>query len=91
VDWEYGGVGEPLFDLASFVCQNESCAQDRDALLRAWGANFDDSPGRLAAACIAFDYVQWLWYGLSVARGRDSDGEYSARAAAVHSRLLAVR
>ena len=91
VDWEYGGLGDPLFDFASFVCQNEACADARQALLRSCGANGGESPVRLAAACTAFDYVQWLWYRLWVARGRDSEGQYLARAAAVHSRLLAVR
>lgn len=91
VDWEYGGQGDPLFDLASFVCQNESCSDARTALLRSYGVDAGDFPDRLAAACTAFDYVQWLWYRLCIARGRDSGGEYSARAAAVHSQLVAVR
>jgi thiamine kinase-like enzyme len=91
VDWEYGGCGNPLFDLASFACQHESTPGDREALLAACG--WDDGRTRvlLDAACAAFDYVQWLWYRLWVARGQEPGREYAARAAAIHSRLLGVR
>jgi thiamine kinase-like enzyme len=91
VDWEYGGCGDPLFDLASFACQHESTPGERDALLTACGWNDGRARALLDAACTAFDYVQWLWYRLWVARGPDAAGEYAARAAAIHSRLLAVR
>jgi thiamine kinase-like enzyme len=91
VDWEYGGCGDPLFDLASFACQHESTPGERDALLDACGWNGAHMRALLDAACTAFDYVQWLWYRLWVARLPEAAGEYGARAAAIHSRLLAVR
>jgi len=91
VDWEYGGCGDPLFDLASFACQHESTPSERNALLAACGWDDRRTRALLDAACTAFDYVQWLWYRLWVARGPEAAGEYAARAAAIHSRLLAVR
>jgi thiamine kinase-like enzyme len=91
VDWEYGGCGDPLLDLASFACQHESTPGERDALLAACGWDDRRTRALLDAACTAFDYVQWLWYQSWVARGPELAGEYAARAAAIYSRLLAVR
>lgn len=90
-DWEYGGCGDPLFDLASFACQHQSTAGERDALLAACGWEPERMRAVLDAACAAFDYVQWLWYRLWIAQGPDSRTEFAGRAAAIHSRLLAVR
>ncbi len=91
VDWEYGGCGDPLFDVASFACQHESTPGERDALLAACGWDDGRAQALLEAACTAFDYVQWLWYRLWVAHRPQTSREYAARAAAIHSRLLAVR
>jgi len=38
VDWEYGGRGDPLLDLASYACQHEFGPAERAALLDAYGA-----------------------------------------------------
>jgi aminoglycoside phosphotransferase (APT) family kinase protein len=86
VDWEYGGRGDPLFDLASFLCQHESSPPERAALLEGYG---DDgaSAAELDAACAAFDYVQWLWYRLWAVRHPEANGEYLARADALAVRL----
>ncbi len=63
VDWEYAGLGSPIFDLASFTCQADLSPTATRALcgayVRAGGTVEQD---RLALACWAFDYVQWLWY-----------------------------
>ncbi len=93
VDWEYGGLGDPLFDLASFACQHEFGTRERADLVAAYGA----APGSggqiqapaLDAACTAFDYVQWLWYSLWAARHPDASGEYASRAEALGARLAA--
>ena len=89
VDWEYGGCGDPLFDLASFLCQHETAPREREALLDAYGDPEGTSAALAQAACSAFDYVQWLWYRLWVARNPGTSGEYARRAAAVARRLLA--
>ncbi len=93
VDWEYGGVGDPLFDLASFACQHEFGTRERAALIAAYGAG-PGSRGEiqapaLDAACTAFDYVQWLWYSIWAARHADADREYASRAEALEARLAA--
>jgi thiamine kinase-like enzyme len=91
VDWEYGGCGDPLFDLASFASQHESTSEDRAVLLEeAYGDAGVAASTALGAACTAFDYVQWLWYRLWVACNGDADGGYGARAAALEARLAAA-
>jgi thiamine kinase-like enzyme len=63
VDWEYAGLGDPLFDLASFASQADlpESAEQRlvEQYLQAGGVT---DPQRLPLARWAFDYVQWLWY-----------------------------
>jgi thiamine kinase-like enzyme len=76
VDWEYAGLGDPVFDLASCASQLElSAGRTRllcDEYIRAGGTV---ELARLDLARWAFDYVQWLWYrGLvaSAAPGPDA-------------------
>jgi thiamine kinase-like enzyme len=90
VDWEYGGVGDPVFDLASFACQHEYTAVERAALLGAYGHDAGIPMSVLDAACIVFDYVQWLWYLLWAARNPDANQQYSSRARALAGRLVAA-
>jgi thiamine kinase-like enzyme len=63
VDWEYAGLGDPVFDLASCASQLQLSAASAgllcDEYLRAGGTV---DPARLELARWAFDYVQWLWY-----------------------------
>ena len=63
VDWEYAGLGDPVFDLASCASQLQLTTASTgllcDEYVRA-GGNVDRS--RLDQARWAFDYVQWLWY-----------------------------
>ena len=74
VDWEYAGLGDPVFDLASCASQLEMSAASAgrlcDEYRRAGGTV---EPARLAQARWAFDYVQWLWYRglLATAAGPD--------------------
>ena len=92
VDWEYGGAGDPAYDLASYACQHELDGPTRRILVEASGhASGGASPvdeSALAAACIAFDYVQWLWYRLE--SGGDPAGRHAARVARIASRILAA-
>jgi streptomycin 6-kinase len=91
VDWEYGGIGDPLFDFASLLCQHPVRPCNRERLLSAAGAADHAFVDRLEAACILFDYVQWLWYRLAAAQAPDGAGVYGERAAAIRSRRLAMR
>ena len=75
VDWEYAGLGDPVFDLASCASQLEMSAASAgllcDEYVRAGGTV---QPARLELARWAFDYVQWLWYRglLATAAGPDA-------------------
>jgi thiamine kinase-like enzyme len=88
VDWEYGGCGDPLFDLASFLCQMELTHQQRQVLFDAYAGDSGVSIDHVDAACRAFDYVQWLWYRLHSASEPGETGEHSSRAEAISQRLL---
>jgi aminoglycoside phosphotransferase (APT) family kinase protein len=63
VDWEYAGMGDPVFDLASCASQLQLSAVSTgllcDEYIRAGGTV---ELTRLDLARWAFDYVQWLWY-----------------------------
>jgi aminoglycoside phosphotransferase (APT) family kinase protein len=85
VDWEYGGVGDPLFDLAGVVSHPSLDEHGIGLLLDAYGTRIDGA--RLRDACWAYDYVQWLWYRLAARRpGADGDGSRIA-AAGIAARL----
>jgi thiamine kinase-like enzyme len=88
VDWEYGGVGDPLFDLASLACQHAYTAAERTELLEAYGPGGGITAATLDAACTVFDYVQWLWYLVWAARNPPAGHECVARAAALADRLV---
>jgi thiamine kinase len=91
VDWEYAGLNDPVFDLASFASQ---CALP-EAATRALCAAYVQAGGavderRLELAQWAFDYVQWLWYqGWSAApnAGR-GQREAALRSARIERSLL---
>jgi thiamine kinase-like enzyme len=88
VDWEYGGCGDPLFDLASFLCQQESTHEERRVLLSAYAGDAAIPINLVESACKAFDYVQWLWYRLRAVSAPGEAGEHSVRAEIISRRLL---
>jgi thiamine kinase-like enzyme len=62
IDWEYAGVGEPLFDLASVCVYHRYRRPQRDRLLSAYAASSETvSWQRLELACWLFDYIRDLW------------------------------
>jgi len=62
IDWEYAGIGEPLFDLASVCVYHRYGKSQRERLLSAYGAPSDAiSWQRLELACWLFDYIRDLW------------------------------
>ncbi len=62
VDWEYGGRGNPLFDIASFLALAELGPVPTEVFLEAYGWPRSRDGGLLEDARWLFDYVQWLWY-----------------------------
>lgn len=93
VDWEYAGLGDPVFDLASCASQLDLPAASTqilcDEYIRAGGVV---ELGRLALARWAFDYLQWLWYrGLLASAAPGPDAVEADRRAERIERHLQVR
>lgn len=66
LDWEYAGVGDPLFDLASVCCYQRYSSQQSAHLLQIYrqslGGNLPDMTlQRLQRMCWLFDYIKDLW------------------------------
>jgi thiamine kinase len=62
IDWEYAGVGEPMFDLASVSVYHRYRRSQRERLLSAYAAPSEAvSWQRLELACWLFDYIRDLW------------------------------
>ncbi len=62
VDWEYGGRGNPLFDVASFLTLHDLGPGATEAFLESYGRLRPADRSHLDDARWLFDYVQWLWY-----------------------------
>jgi len=68
IDWEYAGLGEPLFDLASVCVYHDYSTEERDRLLSAYlQAPPDSHRDRLAKCCWLFEYVRDLWSAVRTA------------------------
>ena len=62
IDWEYAGLGERYFDLASICVYQRYDLQQRELLLRSYDeAAQDASWSRLKLSCWLFDYIRELW------------------------------
>jgi thiamine kinase-like enzyme len=64
LDWEYAGLAEAYFDLASFAQSNDLTHEGRTWLLEAYGAAVEDSD-RLALYCVLFDWICVLWLAMT--------------------------
>jgi thiamine kinase len=62
VDWEYGGRGDPLFDVAGFLALHGLDARSSTIFVDAYARLRAHDLAVLDEARWAFDYVQWLWY-----------------------------
>ena len=71
VDWEYAGVGDPIFELAAVIGYHDLDLDQREALLEAHGGGF--APAHVTRMCLVFDCLHALW--LDAAGGWDSLGE----------------
>ena len=67
VDWEYGGVGDPLFELAAICGYHDLDDAERGALLKAHGGAFE--PAQVVAMCRVFDCLYALWLDAARAWG----------------------
>jgi thiamine kinase-like enzyme len=65
IDWEYAGVGQRLFDLASVCVYHNYDKLQREQLLSAYTSLRDVTAWhRLELACWLFDYVRDLWWAV---------------------------
>jgi thiamine kinase len=65
VDWEYAGVGDPYFDLASVCCYHTySDAQRRQLLNDYLGMHRSTALERLHRMCWVFNYIRELWFAV---------------------------
>lgn len=70
IDWEYAGLGEPLFDLASVCVYHRYSAPQRDALRAAYASDAAACDSNFEAALWLFEYVRDLW---TAVRALDKD------------------
>lgn len=62
IDWEYSGIGEPMFDLASICVYHRYARPDRERLLEAYSTTpSSNAAHQLELACWLFEYVKDLW------------------------------
>jgi aminoglycoside phosphotransferase (APT) family kinase protein len=62
IDWEYAGVGEPLFDLAALCVYHGYERTRRELLLTSYSADAGpDRESRLDQALWLFEYIRELW------------------------------
>jgi thiamine kinase len=65
VDWEYAGIGDTYFDLASVCCYHALGDDLRRALLRAYlGYDSTAAFDRLQRTCWVFNYIRDLWFAV---------------------------
>jgi thiamine kinase len=81
VDWEYGGRGDPLMDVAGFLAMHEAGPGETSVLMSAYEGPGRADPAVLDVARWLFDYVQWLWYRSRFAAGPGPAEEVSERLA----------
>ena len=81
VDWEYSGVGDPIFELAAVIGYHDLDIEQRNILIAAHGGAF--APAHVTRMCLVFDCLHALW--LDAAGGWDSLGP--ERRAALIARL----
>lgn len=85
VDWEYGGRGNPLFDVAGFLALHDLGPGPTEAFLESYGRLRPSDRRHLDDARWLFDYVQWLWYR---SRFPDPAGDEAWYAERLAQRLL---
>lgn len=64
IDWEYSGVGDPLFDLASYSQSHDLNSEQQSLLLSAYGSQERE---RFIAECWLFDWTCILWMAVVTA------------------------
>jgi thiamine kinase-like enzyme len=75
IDWEYSGMNDPAWDLASFCLESGFGPKEEEAILAAYAARTGSAARDLAIAVHAYEFLQdylWsLWALLQEAASRD--------------------
>jgi thiamine kinase-like enzyme len=72
IDWEYSGIGEGMFDLASVCVYHRFDKRQRDRLLSSYlQRSHPDAIHRLDLACWLFEYVRELWVAVRESVGSE--------------------
>lgn len=65
VDWEYAGIGDPYFDLASVCCYHGFDELQYARLLKCYHPSLKSADQlRLQRMCWLFDYIKELWFAV---------------------------
>lgn len=87
IDWEYAGIGDPYFDLATVIQHHGLNEEQAEALLTAYqGPVSDEDRHHLARYGRLYDRVLALWL-LALACSTDLDSEQTEQLATVRSRI----
>lgn len=88
IDWEYGGLGDPLFDLAPVIAGLGGSQSLRAALFAGYGELTPGDDAAMAAVGWYYDYVQWLWYRAWLVQGGQPTPGLRPRIESLERRLL---
>lgn len=81
VDWEYGGRGDSLLDVAGFLALHDLGADPTAVFVATYGRLGPADLAVLDDARWVFDYVQWLWYRSRFADPAAGEGRHAERLA----------
>jgi thiamine kinase-like enzyme len=91
IDWEYAGVGDPLFDLAIVARHHELPSPVVHVFLRAcFDSANKETRKRLDAFCTLYDLLSALWY-MSICKEPDPDTGYATELNRILGRLQVSR
>jgi thiamine kinase len=89
IDWEYAGVGDPFFDLATVVRHHDLPPVLADHFLQTYCGTVDSgSRQRFDAFCHLYDLLASLWY-MSICAQPEADDSYRNELERVLNRLQA--
>jgi thiamine kinase-like enzyme len=74
IDWEYSGIGERMFDLASISVYHGYARLERERLLDSYLKQpTSGAASQLELACWLFEYVRDLWMEVRAGNGLTVD------------------
>lgn len=75
IDWEYGGIGDPLMDLAAFSIEVELTQEQEDFLLEKYFGRKANEEERAFILIDKFvcDLLWYLWALIQILNGKDKD------------------